>query len=190
MLIDEWMPVYDVVERHETRIRAPRDAVWAQVRRLDFGRPPLVRALMGLRSLPHLFTRAGREKLGRMADAGFLGAGFVILGERAGDELLIGVAGKFWRPTGNIERVTAEEIRRFDRPGFAVGAWNFTLREDGDATLLATETRVRCTDDASRRSFLRYWRVIGPFSGAIRVAMLKSIRRAVESPALAATGSR
>jgi len=41
---------------------------------------------------------------------------------------------------------------------------------------VATETRIRCTDDASRRAFLRYWRVIRPFSGLIRMEMLRSIR--------------
>lgn len=191
MLIDEWMPAFDAVERHETRIRATREQVWAAVRPLDFGRPPVIRALMALRMLPSLFTRAGREKAARAGQGGVLGAGFVLMGERVGDELLLGVAGKFWRPSGNIARVTAGELRAFDRPGFAVGAWSFTLRDDGDATLLATETRVRCTDERSRRSFLRYWRIIGPFSALIRRVMLRSIRRAAEPrPAPAATEAR
>ncbi|HET7459796.1 MAG TPA: hypothetical protein VFJ82_01055 [Longimicrobium sp.] len=191
MLIDEWMPAFDAHERHQTRIRAPREAVWNQVRRLDFGRPLVIRALMALRSLPALLTRGGRAKARESAEGGVLRAGFVLLDERVNDELLLGVAGKFWRPTGNIARVTAGELRRFDRPGFAVGAWNFTVREDGDATVLATETRVRCTDEASRRAFLRYWRIIGPFSALIRVELLRSIRRAVEtSAAPAASGAR
>jgi len=191
MLIDEWMPAFDAHERHQTRIRAPRERVWTQVRRLDFGRPPVIRALMALRSLPALLTRRGREQVCEAEEGGVLRAGFVLLDERVNDELLLGVAGKFWRPSGNLARVTASELRAFGRPGFAVGAWNFTLREDGDATLLATETRVRCTDQASRRAFLRYWRIIGPFSALIRVELLRSIRRAVEtSPLPAASGAR
>lgn len=191
MLIDEWMPAFDAHERHQARIRAPREAVWEQVRRLDFGRPAVIRALMAVRSLPALLTRYGRQKARQSAEGGLLRAGFVLLDERPNDELLLGVAGKFWRPSGNIARVTASELRHFDRPGFAVGAWNFTLQGDGDATLLATETRVRCTDEASRRAFLRYWRIIGPFSALIRIELLRSIRRAVEtSPAPAARGAR
>ncbi|HET7234139.1 MAG TPA: hypothetical protein VFJ16_29265 [Longimicrobium sp.] len=192
MLIDEWMPVFDAHERHETRIRAPREQVWAQVRRLDFGRPPVVRALMALRTLPALLTRGGREKARDAAEGGgVLRAGFVLLGERVGDELLLGVAGQFWKPLGNITRVRADELRDFNRPGFATATWNFTLREDGDAVILATETRVRCTDEASRRAFLRYWRIVGPFSALIRMELLRSIRRAVETAAApAATGAR
>lgn len=181
MLIDEWMPAFDAHERHQTRIRAPREAVWNQVRRLDLGRPPVIRALMAVRMLPALLTRGGRQKARGTAEGGLLGAGFVLLDERVNDELLLGVAGKFWRPRGNILRVTADELRGFSRPGFAAGAWNFTLRKDGDATILATETRVRCTDEASRRAFLRYWRIVGPFSALIRMEMLRHIRREVES---------
>jgi len=191
LLIDEWMPAYDAVEHHALRIAAPRERVWATVRTMEFGKPWIIRGLMALRTLPALLTGAGRERAraaaGHGMEEGLLRAGFVLLDERVGEELLIGVAGKFWRPTGNVERVAAEEIRGFARPGFAVATWNFALAAEGDGTVLSTETRVRCTDQASRRAFLRYWRVVGPFSALIRMELLKSIRRAAESriPAVA-----
>jgi hypothetical protein len=187
MLIDEWMPVWDVVERHETRIRAPREAVWQTVRTLDFTRSPIIGALFALRSLPGLLSgRARKRALGTTMD-GLLRNGFVLLGERPGEELLIGVVGRFWRPSGDIVRLTADEVRAFDRPGYAIGTWDFTLADDGDAIRLATETRVRCTDEASRRSFRRYWTVVGPFSALIRREMLRSIRNAAESASPAPT---
>jgi hypothetical protein len=165
----------------------PREAVWRAVRTLDFTRSPVIRALFALRSLPGLL--AGRRALGSTLD-GLLRNGFVLMGERPGEELLLGVAGRFWRPSGDLVRLTADELRAFDRPGHAVGAWNFTLADDGDAMRLATETRVRCTDAASRRSFLRYWTVVGPFSALIRREMLRSIRRAAESAPGTADPSR
>jgi len=181
MLIDEWMPVWDAVERHETRIRAPREVVWQTVRTLDFTRSPIVTALFALRSLPGLLSgRPRKQALGSTMD-GLLRNGFVLLDERPGAELLLGVVGRFWRPTGDVVRLTADEVRAFDRPGYAVGTWDFTLAQDGDAIRLATETRVRCTDEASRRSFRRYWTVVGPFSALIRREMLRSIRRAAEA---------
>lgn len=183
MLIDEWMAEWDVRERHETRIRAGREQVWAAARALDFGRSPVIRALFALRSLPALLTARGRRKALDARRGGLLRAGFIVLAEHPGQELVLGLVGRFWRPGGGIERVTAEELRAFDRPGFAVAAWNFSLADDGDAVRLATETRVRCTDPASRRGFRRYWRLIGPFSGVIRMEMLKSIRRVAESAA-------
>jgi len=179
-LIDTWMPTWDAVERHQTHVRAPREAVWRAARTLDFARSPVVRALFALRSLPGLCSRGPRRALGGTLD-GLLRSGFVLLGERPGEELLLGLVGRFWRPDGGIVRLTADELRTFDRPGYAVATWNFTLAADHGGSRLATETRVRCTDAAARRSFRRYWAVVGPFSGLIRREMLRSIRRAAEA---------
>jgi hypothetical protein len=179
-LIDAWMPAWDAVERHATHVRASPEAVWEVARTLDFARSPVIRALFALRSLPGLLSRGPRRPaLGATLD-GLLRSGFVLLGERPGEELLLGLVGRFWRPDGGIVRLTADELRAFDRPGYAVATWNFTLAAEGGGARLATETRVRCTDAAARRSFLRYWAVVGPFSGLIRREMLRSIRRAAE----------
>jgi len=35
--------------------------------------------------------------------------------------------------------------------------------------------RIQAVDDAARRAFARYWRVVGPFSGVIRRRWLKHI---------------
>jgi hypothetical protein len=49
-----------------------------------------------------------------------------------------------------------------------------------DASRLSTETRVQATDAMSRRQFLRYWRIIGPFSGLVRRDLLRRIKREAE----------
>jgi hypothetical protein len=46
-----------------------------------------------------------------------------------------------------------------------------------DGERLSTETRIEAVDDAARRAFLRYWRVVGPFSAVIRRRWLKQIAR-------------
>jgi hypothetical protein len=48
-------------------------------------------------------------------------------------------------------------------------------------TLLTTETRVLATDEAARRRFGRYWRVIRPGSGAIRRSWLRAAARRAEA---------
>ena len=181
MLIDEFLPRYDVTEHHATVVRAAPARVWEAVRTLDLARSPLVRVLFALRSIPGLLAgKAPRaRRLGTTMET-LLENGFVLLGEREGDELLLGLAGQFWRPTGRIVRLSPDEFRAGGRPGLSMAAWNFTLRDEGGAVRLATETRVRCTDDASRRSFLRYWRLVGPFSGLIRTEMLRTLRRGAE----------
>jgi hypothetical protein len=189
MLINRWMPSWDVAASYESAVRAPPERVWRAMRTLDLARSPVIRALFALRSLPGLLTgRRNRERALGVTMEGLLKSGFVLLEERPGDEIVLGLVGQFWKPTGGIVRVTPEEFLAFDRPGYALATWNFTLRAgagdgaSGDAVRLRTETRVRCTSDASRRSFRRYWTLIGPFSGLTRVAMLRAVRRAAESP--------
>jgi hypothetical protein len=178
--IDAWMPRWDAVERHETRVRAAPDRVWRELTELDFGRSPVVGVLMGLRRIPALLSR-GAPKLGGSRLADLAGSGFTLLETDEGREMVLGIVGRFWRPTSGVERVTAEEFAAWDRPGFARATWNVTLAPDGAGTRVATETRILCTDEASRRAFLRYWRVIRPFSGLIRLEMLRLLRNAAES---------
>ncbi len=184
MLIDDWMPVYDAAERHSTLVDASAERVWAAAQSLDLSRSPLVRVLFALRSAGGVFTarRKGERGLGSTLE-GLKANGFVVLDERPGEELLLGLVGRFWRLNGGIVRVTAAEFRAFHRPGYATATWNFTLAPEAGRMRLATETRVRCTDAASRRAFLRYWRLVGPFSGLIRMEMLRTLRRAAEHPA-------
>jgi hypothetical protein len=46
-----------------------------------------------------------------------------------------------------------------------------------DGPRLSTETRIEAVDEAARRAFLRYWRIVGPFSALIRRRWLKQIAR-------------
>jgi hypothetical protein len=178
------MPRWDGVERHTIELTASAEQAWPVVRAMDFRRSLVVRSLMALRSVPALFSREthGGEALGCDVD-GLLRSGFVLLEERAGEEVILGLVGRFWTPSGGVQRVTPDEFRAWTRPGFARAVWNFALTQhaDGRTCTLATETRVLCTDAASRSSFLRYWRVIGPFSALIRRVMLRSVRDTVAS---------
>ena len=177
-LLDRLLPRYDAVEHHEIGVDAPVAAAYAAVRELDLGRSPLIAALLAVRGIPALLT--GRRSITRRVglDA-ILQTGFVLLAEDPPHELVLGVVGKFWQPTSGIRRITADEFERFDEPGFAKGVWNFTVRADGpDRSVVATETRVHCTDATARRRFLRYWRLVGPFSALIRVLLLRSIAHA------------
>lgn len=184
MLIDEFMPDAQFAERHAVRVAAPPERAWQAVRALDLGRSPVIRVLFALRSLPGLFSRArgtDPRALGTDLDA-LLRSGFVLLAEQPPREIVLALVGRFWTPTGGITRVAPDAFRAFDRPGMAVAAWNFTILPTDGGSLVATETRVRCTDPAARRSFGRYWRVVRPFSGLVRTEALRAVRRAAERP--------
>jgi len=183
MLIDDHLPHADFAERHALRVRASPDRVYAAARRLDLSGSTVVRTLFALRSVPALFRRRsgrGGGGLGMTMD-GLLRSGFILLGERAPHEVVLGLVGRFWTPAGGIERIDPAELAVYDKPGMAVAAWNFTVLPTDEGSLLATETRVRCTDEAARRSFGRYWRFVRPFSGLVRMEALRAVRRTAES---------
>jgi hypothetical protein len=197
MLIDDFLPEFDAVESHTTIVCAPVERVWAAIRTADFGSNGIVRALFALRGVP-AFLSAPRESLARtrrttphepLTLETALTHGFIVLDEKPGRELLLGAAGRFWGATGTLREIDAQHFSTFAEPGAAQAVWNFTVRPlVGERTMLTTETRVRCTDEESRWRFQLYWILIRPFSGAIRLLMLRAIKRQAEQPLeLAAT---
>jgi hypothetical protein len=105
--------------------------------------------------------------------------GVVLLGERAGTEIVAGAIGRFWRLAGNetAQVRTREEFLSFDQPGYAKAAISFLVRPERGGSRVRTETRVVGTSPEATRALLRYWRVIRPASGAIRRSWLAAIRR-------------
>ncbi|HYY57514.1 MAG TPA: hypothetical protein VE842_09280 [Pyrinomonadaceae bacterium] len=174
MLIDDFLPVYDVTERHQVLIVSGSvDEVYAAVRRLD---------ISSARITPWLFRLRGMQTPPALTLDQLLKRRFILLGEKVNEELLLGVVGKFWTLCGDLRRLDVEGYRGFSEEGYAKAAWNFSLAQrSADRVLLRTETRVRCTDARSRRRFRLYWSLIGPFSGLIRIEMLREIKRQVES---------
>ena len=180
-LLDRYLATYDVRSRHEIQVDAPADVSYKAARQLDIGRSLPASLLFAIRALPHLLT--GKARLHRAITLEtFLEFGFVTLEENPPKEIVLGAIGRFWRPDSGMVRVAPDEFTTFDRPGFARAVLAFTVEERGiAASLLATETRVACTDPSSRRKFLLYWGAIGPFSGVIRRLMLNQVKRAAEA---------
>ena len=191
MLIDDYLPEFDVVERHGLVIRATPARVWDALRAADFGRSPLLATLLALRALPSLLTAPHRtlrrfreRRAGRLTLDTFFSRGFVLLEERPDREMLIGLEGRFWTATADLRPTDARRFREALASGLARVAWDFRAEPLPDGCVrLTTETRVRCADAATRRRFRAYWLLVRPGSGLIRGAMLRAIRRAAESPA-------
>ena len=162
------MPVFDAVERHARVIAAPPAVVYAAITRVDFARSGVIRWLLRLRGVGVRRLRLGDVTKSR----------FVPLGERPGRELAFGIAGRFWTPSGGRITLDADGFRRFERAGHAKAVWDFRVAEAGaGATRLSTETRIWCADGAARRRFRMYWAVVRPFSGLIRILMLRAVAR-------------
>lgn len=186
MLIDRILPNYDVVERHQALVRAPVWRGWEAVKQLNLARSPVVVLLLALRSVPRLVTGRGLPPIRRIDLESLRGAGFVSLAEKPEEELVLGIVGHLWRPDSGVVPVGPEEFESFREPGMAKAAWNFSIEPAQGGCLVSTETRVLCTDEAARRRFLLYWRLVGPFSGFIRKRLLAMIRKDAEAADVAA----
>ena len=184
MLLDRWLPEFDVSKRHAISIAAPAARIYEEVLRYDFGRSRVTGVLMTLRGYGFRRGRAAaggpasfRDRLTRF--------GFTLLEEKPGEELVFGVVGRFWRFDGGLLRRTAEEFAAFREPGFAKAAWNLRVAGSGlhlPHCELSTETRVLCLGEQARRKFLLYWRLVEPFSGAIRWSFLRGVKKNSLSP--------
>jgi hypothetical protein len=175
------MPVYQVASRHSRVVRAPAATVYAEIRSVDFGQAPLVRGLFAVRGLPARLLHRWQAPAPRGRSQG-VPPGFVLLAERPGRERVLGIAGQFWRPTGNIARLAdAAAWHAYQAPGTPSAVMVLRVTPlDYQTSRLATETRVLVRGRGAGLRFRAYWLLIGPFSGLIRHSLLGQIRRAAE----------
>jgi hypothetical protein len=94
--IDDFLPTHDFSAAYEIRINAPPSLVYQCLLRSDFNKPWLVQLLMTIRT----GKRPPPNRVPGDLPKRLQGTGFVILDDVPGEELAIGVAGKFWRPDG------------------------------------------------------------------------------------------
>ena len=179
MVIDDQLPVYDVVIAEHRVVDADPTTTLAAARELDFltVRTPLLVAAMWLRGLPDRLRHRAQPPPTRLTLAGGVGLpGWLSLGQRDGSEVAFGAVGKFWQANIEWRDVPVAEFGDFNEPGWGKIACNFTVRPyDGDRTLLSYECRTATTDVVARRQFARYWWLIRPFVAHIMRATVATI---------------
>jgi hypothetical protein len=150
--LDAFLPEYEFSERHSTRVDASAARIDAAVRALAIEDVPLAHLLVRLRGLGRP-TRQRRPfvESGRLLD------------DAPGEGVVLGLSGQFWKLRGG--------------PGGGEAVIDFRI----DGNRLSTETRVHVADPGERLRFARYWRVIRPFSGLIRVLFLREVRKQAEA---------
>jgi hypothetical protein len=183
-LLDRYLPKWDVRDRHESTVRAERGRAYQALRSLDLERPLVVRTLFFLRTLPERLHGgvAPRRRRPRPFLESALEAGWRILEEEEGRELVMGAVTRPWEPLVRFRGLAGPEFTAFSERGWAKIAWSIAAEEaDAGRTRLAIETRVLTTDPASRRRFRRYWCFFGPGIGLIRVVALGEVRKTLRA---------
>lgn len=177
LLLDRFMPTYEVRERHETKVAAPAAVTYAVARELDVQRSNLVRGVFRGRELLLGSEPSNREHPPDMLSE-VLALGWRVLAEEPGRELVMGAVTQPWKADVVFRGLAPEEFEAFNDPGYAKIVWTLNVEPTGpDGSIFRTETRVVTTDPESRRRFRRYWSLVSPGVILIRYEMLRLIKR-------------
>jgi hypothetical protein len=155
--LDAYLPSYEFSTRHEVAVDAPSGVTDRALREVTFRDVPLVRAL--------LFARGEGARKSEQPVVATMVPGATLVEDIPGEGLVLVVTGQFWRLRGRGPEPPASAVVDFrSAPG-----------------RLSTETRVHVADPVSRRKFERYWRIVRPFSGLIRMSILRAAKRRAEA---------
>ena len=155
--LDAFLPAYEFSTRHMVSVTVDPIRADRALRDVTFKEVPLVRALLLARGLG--LRKAEDTVLGTMVPRA------TVLEDVPGEGLVLTLSGQFWRLRGRGPEAPATAVVDFRAlPGS-----------------LATETRVHVPDPVSRRKFAQYWRIVRPFSGLIRMGVLRAAKRRAEA---------
>ncbi|WP_085694862.1 MULTISPECIES: DUF2867 domain-containing protein [unclassified Pseudomonas] len=174
-----FLPTFQFYECHESgTILASPERIIDAVCAFDMREDCVVNALLSLRELPAKLLRMLGNRRTQPAGAPFGFDSFTPL-QRTPDEVSMGLAGRFWRPDLNVNRVPdAQAFTALDDPRIARLVLRFQVIEQGQgARTLRTETFVHCPNTRTRLLFTPYWLAIRLASGWIRRRNLAAIER-------------
>lgn len=167
--LDDFLPVYEFSERHGLAIDASRERIDEAFRTVSIADIPVARALWFLRRLGRPHGDPTKPFVGGELPG-------IVLEDVPGEGIVLGLTGQFWRLRGGRDPArlqSADEFMAYARPDTCKAVIDFRVGPSS----LTTETRVHVADPGARRRFRRYWFVVRPFSGLIRILMLRAARR-------------
>ncbi|MBA2740849.1 MAG: hypothetical protein H0U46_02425 [Actinobacteria bacterium] len=167
--LDEFLPRYEFVESHRLTIEATPERIDHAFRTVSITDIPLARALWFVRRLGKPYGDPTKPFVGGQLPG-------VVLEDVPGEGIVLGLTGQFWRLRGDRDPDrprSADAFLSYARPDTCKAVIDFRVGPSS----LTTETRVHVADRTARARFRRYWFVIQPFSGLIRVLLLRAARR-------------
>ena len=181
--LDDWMPRWQVDERHTLEVAAAPDKVFAAIRAVRADEILLFRTLIAIRRCgqsggPENILNAPEEK--PLLDVATQTT-FVLLEEEAPREIVVGTVIAAPRGALAAGRLTPELFRNALPPGVVLATMNFAVQpRSGGGSTVSTETRIHANSPAALRQFGIYWRLIHPGSDIIRRMWLRAIKQRAE----------
>lgn len=176
-LLDRFVPVYEVAERHHIRVAAPADITFAAACEQDLMALPVVRAIFKARELV----------LAADADTGARPHGLLVFMKSIGWGVLADVPGRVvmgavtqpWEANVVFRSLPPDEFLTFNEPDHVKIVWTLRVVPTSTAeSVFRTETRVVSTDATARSKFRWYWARFSPGIILIRWLSLGPLRRA------------
>ncbi len=176
-LLDQFMPTYEVCDRHDARVATPPEVTLATARAMPLDNARIVRAIFRGREL---ILRARPDPADRPRGIVELvkSLGWGVLAE-TDREIVFGAATKPWQANPVFRAIAPDEFTAFSEPDHVKIVW--TLRADpapDGGSIFRTETRALATDAEARRKFRWYWSFLSPGIILIRRAMVPALREA------------
>lgn len=184
VLLDRFMPAYDVAERHHIRVAAPASITLQSAFEADLLQAPIARAIFRAREVI-LGSEPDRVARPRGVLALTQSLGWRVLAQVPGREVVVGAITQPWKANVRFEGLPPDEFAAFYEPGYVKIAW--TLRADPvgpNESVFRTETRAIATDPSAYSKFRRYWSLLSPGIIVIRAAMLQPVKREAERRAV------
>lgn len=178
--LDEFIPAYQVVERHHVRVAAPAAISLAAACEIDLAQSAIIRGIFKTRELI-LGAQTDKERRPRTLLAWARELGWAVLAEIPDREVILGAVTRPWDANPVFRPLPPEEFAGFHEPGYAKIVW--TVRADpinAMESVARTETRVATTDQAARKAFRRYWSLVSPGVELIRWVSLRLVKREAE----------
>jgi hypothetical protein len=179
--LDDWLPRWQVGERHTLRVAAPPEKVFAAIHAVRADEILLFRTLTAIRRCgqtgPESIMNAPEEK--PLLDVATQTT-FVLLEEEVPRELVVGTVIAAPPEARASGRLTPDLFRTPLPPGVVLATMNFVVHPDQGGSTVSTETRIHANNASALRQFAVYWRLIHPGSDIIRRMWLRAIRQRAE----------
>jgi hypothetical protein len=180
-VLDAFMPRYDVVERHTTRVDAPAAMTLRAAAETDLQQSRIIRAIFRTREFVLRAPGGPTDRpRGLVAETKALGWG--VLAEIPDREIIMGAVTQPWLGIVVFRALPPDEFAAFSEPGYVKIVW--TLRADpidARTSCFRTETRVVATDAVARQKFRGYWARFSPGIVLIRRLALGLLKTDAEA---------
>jgi hypothetical protein len=180
VLLDHFIPTYDIVERHNIQIAAPAAIVFASAFEMNPRSSRAIRAIFETRE----WVMGSRPE--SLSDAGGLisqmrAIGWGVLAEIPDHEIVMGAVTQPWVARPVFRPLPPDQFAAFQDPGYVKIVW--TLRADPmgpSDSVFRTETRAIATDAIARSKFRRYWSLVSAGVVLIRRMLLGLLKAEAE----------